>query len=180
MDVTVRGAGPGDQSLIAALHFSSWLSAYRGMLPDSYLDGPLKSELETYWSAALPRAGDTDVILTAECDGSLCGFIAAWNDPERDGMAFIDNLHVDPARRGAGTGRRLMAEAAERLQAKGYSGAYLWVFADNAGARRLYERLGAELRREMDKPISGHPVMQAEYVWSDLSALAGGRNGLKA
>ena len=173
MNVTIRSADLEDRSAISALHFRSWLSAYRGMLPDSYLDGPLKSELETYWSAALPRAGDKDVILTAECDGSLSGFIAAWNDPERDGMAFIDNLHVDPTRRGGGMGQHLMAEAAVCLQAKGYRGAYLWVFAENAGARRLYERLGGEFRREMDKPISGHPVMQAEYVWSDLSALAG-------
>ena len=70
-----------------------------------------------------------------------------------------------------------MAEAAERLQAKHYRGAYLWVFAQNQGARRLYERLGGEFQREMDKPISGHPVMQAEYVWSSLSGLSGAQRG---
>ena len=178
--MTLRGARLDDRDAISALHFSSWLSAYRGMLPDSYLDGPLKSELDTYWREALPRAGEMDEVLVAECHVSLCGFIAAWNDPERDGMAFIDNLHVDPTRRGAGIGGKLMAEAAERLQAKHYRGAYLWVFAQNQGARRLYERLGGEFQRETDKPISGHPVMQAEYVWSSLSGLSGAQRGLTA
>ena len=180
MNVVLRDARLGDRDAISALHFSSWLSAYRGMLPDGYLDGPLKRELEVYWRDALPRAGEMDTILVAECDGSLCGFIAAWNDPERDGMAFIDNLHVDPARRGAGVGGKLMAEVARRLKAKNYRGAYLWVFAQNKGARRLYERLGGTFQREMDKPISGHPVVQAEYVWSSLSDLADTQSASKA
>ena len=177
-DMTIRYARADDPTAISALHFNSWLSAYRGMLPDSYLDGPLKEELEAYWTQALPRAGELDTILVAVRDDVLCGFIAVWNDAERAGMAFIDNLHVDPALRGGGIGRRLIAEAAAQLQAKDYQGVYLLVLTGNTGARRLYERLGGVCRRELEKLIGGHPAVQAEYVWTDLSGLAGGARGV--
>ena len=34
---------------IAALQTESWRSAYRGILPESYLDGPILEERQTHW-----------------------------------------------------------------------------------------------------------------------------------
>jgi ribosomal protein S18 acetylase RimI-like enzyme len=49
---------------------------------------------------------------------------------------------VDPDAQGRGIGRALMADALETLAARGWRHAVLWVLADNAHARRFYERGG--------------------------------------
>jgi len=47
-----------DYQDIAALQTESWRSAYRGILPVSYLDGPILEERETHWkNLMLPLAG---------------------------------------------------------------------------------------------------------------------------
>lgn len=55
---------------------------------------------------------------------------------------WVNYLAVDPARRGRGHGRALMAEAERRLLALGCPKLNLQVRADNAAAIAFYERLG--------------------------------------
>ena len=52
------------------------------------------------------------------------------------------SLYVDPAAQGAGVGRRLLADAQERIRAAGHARAWLYVFADNAHGCAFYERHG--------------------------------------
>ena len=51
-------------------------------------------------------------------------------------------LYVTPAWWSTGTGRALMASALAALEAERYRRVVLWVLADNARARRFYERAG--------------------------------------
>jgi ribosomal protein S18 acetylase RimI-like enzyme len=51
-------------------------------------------------------------------------------------------IGVSPTVRGSGVGRVLMAEAAQRARADGYSGMHLTVHADNEGAVSFYRGLG--------------------------------------
>jgi hypothetical protein len=49
---TVRPARPDDALPVAGVHVRSWQAAYRGLLPDDYLDG-LRAE-ERWYSRASP------------------------------------------------------------------------------------------------------------------------------
>jgi len=51
-------------------------------------------------------------------------------------------LYVTSAWWSAGVGRELMGRVLTALEAEGYQRAVLWVLADNARARRFYERAG--------------------------------------
>ena len=73
------------------------------------------------------------------------GFIAVWAEGDPGFGAYIDNLHVHPERRSGGLGRRLLGEAMRRVAGRGETGAYLWVFDDNARAIDFYRRLGGEI-----------------------------------
>ena len=84
----------------------------------------------------------------------------------------VDSLAVDPACRGMGVGTALLRKAEERARSMGKRTMSLGVIGDNAGAIRLYERLGyrctytwdgylvrlatgsAEVHR-MEKPLGG-------------------------
>jgi GNAT superfamily N-acetyltransferase len=56
--------------------------------------------------------------------------------------ALLDEVYLDPSRRGRGTGSALIERAVEQARALGARRIYLEVEAANSPARRLYERLG--------------------------------------
>ena len=61
--------------------------------------------------------------------------------PTADAL-YLGHLAVDPALRGKGIGRKLLAFAHEQALAGGYRRLLLDVADDNPDAKRLYERLG--------------------------------------
>jgi len=77
--------------------------------------------------------------LVAEADARIVGSVMAGYDGHR---GWINYLAVDPARRCAGLGRTLMAEAEQRLRAVGCPKINLQVRPDNPAAIAFYEHLG--------------------------------------
>jgi ribosomal protein S18 acetylase RimI-like enzyme len=69
-----------------------------------------------------------------------CGQIAL-----EDGLAGLYDVFTPEAQRGQGHGERLCRALLARARAQGAVHAYLQVSDDNAGALRLYERLGFQL-----------------------------------
>ena len=57
-------------------------------------------------------------------------------------VAEVRFVGVDPGRWGSGVGGVVMARLVDELAAAGFLSAQLLVYADNASARRLYERMG--------------------------------------
>ncbi len=172
MPPLLREASPDDAPAIARLHAASWRTAYRGILPDGFLDGPLDDDRQRHWATALARPRGRDVVLLAEGPDGLSGFIAAWVG-DRDGFdALIDNLHAQPDRRGTGIGRRLMGAAAERLMAIGCRSVCLWLLDGNAAALGFYERLGGILADRGRSSVGGAEIGEVRIVWHDLPALA--------
>ncbi len=163
----IRPAADADRPAIATLHNASWQDAYRGIVPDDYLKNDAARDLAERWNAA--EFQTDDVILVAEDDPGLVGFIAVWCRPD----PFIDNLHTQPARRGEGIGRRLMAEAAQRLLTLGHTTAHLHVLASNTKALSFYQRLGGERTERREVQAFGASAEYINVVWTDLATLAG-------
>jgi ribosomal protein S18 acetylase RimI-like enzyme len=92
-------------------------------------------------------------------------WIALRND-DIVGFAVIDggwleHLYVHPTRFGHHTGTRLFQQLTEQHP----HGFQLWVFQQNAGARRFYERLGCALVRLTDGENNEERLPDALYVW---------------
>ena len=174
MTIEIRPATAADSAAIADLHQRSWRSAYRGLLPDSYLDGRAGTELAERWSGTFAKDEPRRVILVAMAPDGIVGFVAAWPNTAR--MALIDNLHVAPGQRGGGIGRRLMGRAAAELRRLGFEAAFLEVIEGNHGARGFYRRLGGIEGELFLEPIGGHPTPVFPVIWDDLAVLeaAGG------
>ena len=84
--------------------------------------------------------------MVAEMTSGLAGFVCVFPEEDATFGSFLDNLHVAPGLTGQGIGRKLLAESAGRLVTGGSRvGLYLWVMEQNYGARRFYERAGAEV-----------------------------------
>jgi GNAT superfamily N-acetyltransferase len=150
MEALVRRAVPEDAEAIAALHIRSWQIAYRGQLPDQYLDqlGEELSQRSEFWrthvSTPPTRKNEVWVVDTEKRVDAFAAFGPARDaDPNVTGELYA--IYVDPDHWGQGLGRALFTHATDRLRSLGYATAILWVLASNAGARRFYEIAGWSL-----------------------------------
>lgn len=143
--VMVRPARTDDALAVAGVHVRSWQAAYRGLLPDAYLDGLRPEERMTRYTFD----SDDPVVphtVVAVDSGVLCGFATTGRceDPEAPGAGELQALYVDPSSWGAGSGRTLIEEARSRLGELGFTTAVLWVVVGNERARRFYRLDGWE------------------------------------
>lgn len=173
--MTIRAAIPTDAVAIGQLHAQSWQSAYRGILRDEFLDGPVLSNRRALWAARFAAADRPDqIILIDERAGEIQGFACAYLDADREWGTLLDNLHVIPELKGQGLGRQLIAAVAQQvLRHDRNGGLHLWAYEKNLAARRFYERLGGEVTTShAEEAPDGMQVNVVRYCWSDLSALA--------
>jgi len=102
-----------------------------------------------------------DVVLVAERDGAIAGYVWAALEPlswkELRGPAgFIHDVAVTEEARCRGIGTQLMRTAIEWLQERGAPRVILWTAAPNDAARALFRRLGfrdtaIEMTMELDR-----------------------------
>ncbi|MBT3166010.1 GNAT family N-acetyltransferase [Streptomyces sp. Vc74B-19] len=154
---------------VAGIRVAGWRYAYRGLVPQAYLDGMDVAE-EAGRQRARLAAGDGSVVdLVAEAeDGTLAGW-AAYG-PYRDGDVRTEDgelyaLYVPPERIGQGLGRTLLTEVTGRCAAAGHRRVFLWVLRDNARARRFYTAAGYTADgTEEHFELAGIQVPEVRYV----------------
>ncbi|MEM8645421.1 MAG: GNAT family N-acetyltransferase [Pseudomonadota bacterium] len=178
--VLLRNATHEDASAITALHLASWRSAYRGVLPDTYLDGEAEAERSAHWDKTLSSLKPEDLVLVAENEDGLRGFISVYRDAEPGYDAYLDNLHVLPGHRGGGLGRQLLAAALARTIAGGAKTLCLWAFDQNEGAIRFYKRLGGKAVEYGFDPFAGANAAHTKIAWDDLPAFLAACGGAAA
>ncbi len=164
----VRVATLADAAAIADLHAASWRATYRGALRDAYLDGAVGAERREVWNGRLATPAANQYVLVAEDAGTLVGFGCAYGAKDERYGTELDNLHVRAERQSGGIGAHLVAGIARWCVATHPAiGLYLWVLEQNLGARRFYERLGAEdAGADVWTPPDGSTVTVRRCVWS--------------
>jgi len=143
----VRRAVPDDAASIASVHIETWQHAYRGQLPNHYLD-QLSEQLarrSEFWRKEIsdPRS-DKHEIWVASGETGVTGFVALGPEREADEplAGEIYAIYVNPRSWNQGLGRELITQSGQRLSALGYRAAILWVLESNTRARRFYELAG--------------------------------------
>jgi ribosomal protein S18 acetylase RimI-like enzyme len=135
----LRPAEPADAAAVSRVHVRSWQLAYRGLLPDEYLDALRSEDRAPHYAFGDREPGQPLTIVAIE-RGELCGF--ATIGPSRDGDRVASGelyaLYVDPDCWDLGAGRALMRAAREHLVQAGFREAHLWVLDGNARAERFY------------------------------------------
>lgn len=143
--VRIRTAKPGDARPVAEVHVASWRDAYRGVLPDEYLDRLSVEDREAMWLAAFADPDPKSGALVAEASGRIVGFASfgpSRDEDAPDGTGEVPAIYVEPAALGTGVGRGLFEAVTATLREAGFTRATLWVLEANASARRFYEKAG--------------------------------------
>jgi GNAT superfamily N-acetyltransferase len=144
--VRVREADVSDAAAVALVHVRSWQAAYRGLIPQDYLDAldpQLRREQWQGWLSAANRITET-LVAEHPTDG-VVGFVTYCASRDEDAapdVGEVAGLYVLASHWGTGTGRLLIGEAMRRLARTGKTAATLWVLATNERARRFYEAAG--------------------------------------
>lgn len=133
-----------DTDAVGEVHVRAWQAAYRGAMPDDFLDGLRPDDRAAMWRRWIldESPGQRDVV---EVDGRVVGFATFGAETDGDeepprGELYAINLHPDYWRQGLG--RQLIGHVTDELVRLGFRRAVLWVEATNDRARRFYESEG--------------------------------------
>jgi GNAT superfamily N-acetyltransferase len=128
---------------VARVHVRAWQAAYRGLIPDDYLDGLRPEDRAQRYDFTAHDPGRPRTLVALDAD-ALLGFatIAPARDGDAAGRGELCALYVDPDRWGRGIGRALVAAARGEIHRLGFSAAVLWVVAGNTRAQRFYQADG--------------------------------------
>ena len=146
-------AQASDAPRVARVHVDSWQVAYRGVVPDSFLEGFTYAKREDAFRRSLAENLEETYLLededaTASSDERAVAILTVG--PSRDDdldvkeVGELWGIYIVPDRWRQGIGTRLVREAEGMLRARGYREIVLWVLEGNMDARRFYEAMGFE------------------------------------
>lgn len=163
-----------DADSVAVLHAISWRSAYRGIVPDGFLDHEVFAERQAVWRERLQGLATTPAfgIVAEDTAGQMIGF--AYVLPGHDPVCgtLVDNLHVHPDLKGGGIGRQLLQAVVRELGPAHTQPLHLWVLDQNEAAKRFYARMGAEfIDPGTTPPFGGVCLPEWRCVWRHPSSL---------
>jgi GNAT superfamily N-acetyltransferase len=143
-EIVCRPATRADLTGIATIRIRAWQEAYRGSVPQDYLDSLDVAEEVARWGHR-PLDGQH----VAEANGSLVGWLSVGPYRPDEGEQVpgpscgeVRAIYALPDVWGRGVGRALMAYGLGELRRLGLSPVLLWVLVANERARRFYERAG--------------------------------------
>lgn len=136
MDIEITRLQPADFPRWSEL-WRAYLEFYETALPDA--------QFAETWQRLLH---DTALhALAARSDGVITGITHFLFHPScwtMTPVCYLQDLYVDPAMRGGGTGRRLIQAVAERARMQAATKVYWLTQTGNAVARGLYDTLAKE------------------------------------
>jgi GNAT superfamily N-acetyltransferase len=168
----VRSARVDDARAIADVHVASWRTTYKGIFPDTLLDGLSVDKREQSWRETLAASEPSSVTLVAcDVDGSIVGFISGGVERTGrlgyEGEVYAIYLLQSAQRQGLGT--LLVRHFVGELRARGVGSMAVWVLAANP-FRQFYAALGEQLVAEQQIERGGQSFTESAYGWQDLDA----------
>lgn len=166
MDVVIRACELADAEAVERLRIAGWQAAYRGIIPDAYLDGLTVDAERRRTVMAECAAAVTESVAVA--GDTIVGWLVAGPPRDEDralpGQGEIYACYVLPGRWGCGVGGRLLSHALAALAAAGRHDISLWVLEDNHRARRFYESFGFRAEGGRKLLDLGEPVAEVRYL----------------
>lgn len=164
-----------DEAAIARLHADSSQRAYRGILPDTYLNNDVAADRVALWHRRFHNPDEQVVTLTfvAELNRELVGFVHSVVDDDEEWGTYLIDLHVRHGAQRLGIGKKLMANTAAWLTDSATKPSlFLWVLEENAPARRFYETLGGKASGHKISHEGGGAAPLIRIWWPNLERLA--------
>jgi GNAT superfamily N-acetyltransferase len=151
-----------------ACHISCWQAAFKGIIPDCYLEN-LPKEIEERTQKIKNGLNEAKfqyyyAAFGAQMIGRL--IFGKCDDEDKPNAGEIGALYLLPEFWGKGFGRKMMDFAVDELKNAGHNEIILWVLEENSRGRQFYEGYGFSpdgAKKEI-KDIKGErPIIQVRY-----------------
>lgn len=151
-----------DRMAISKIYEESWKCAYKGIIPQDYLD----SIPEGRWSSILDNPNwktlicmdDEKIVGTSSLCESRSEQFRGWGE--------IVSIYLLPHYMGKGYGKALMKSTLSELKMQGYKNIFLWVLEENIRARHFYEQFGFSPTDDIiNDNIGGKELREVRYVY---------------
>ncbi|WP_328767623.1 GNAT family N-acetyltransferase [Streptomyces sp. NBC_00286] len=166
--IHIREMTLADCEQVAAIRIRGWQHAYKGLLPQPYLDDLDVTTETARRRSHFEQAGKGVVNLVAERHGEVAGW--SCHGPYRDAElptqdAELYAIYVHPKHLSHGVGRALLQESTTRCTTAGHPRLFLWVLKENARARHFYEQAGfTPDGTEEPWEVGGATVPEVRYI----------------
>lgn len=155
-----------DSEGIARVHTRSWQSAYRGLLPNEWLDALRWQDRKERWDVILSNAPARKIHVALDGTKEIIGFANAGPSRDEDSSEEIFELfaiYVAPESWGVGVGSTLLQRAIGDVP-ESARWLTLWVLKGNAQGRAFYESRGFSLDGATKlAEIDGHQLEEVRY-----------------
>lgn len=146
---------------ISNVYEKSWKYAYKGIIPQDYLDSIPVGR----WANNVNKADMNNLAVTE--NGLIIGTASfcksRWEQYSDYGE--IVSVYFLPEYMGKGYGRLLFSRCIEELKKLGYNKILLWVLEENQRARSFYEKNGFVFSGEyLEDNIGGKKLKELMYV----------------
>ncbi|MBC5766550.1 GNAT family N-acetyltransferase [Ramlibacter albus] len=133
MPPTIRAALPSDEP--------AWRRMWRGYC--EFYQAEVDHEVTNRTWQRILDPDSAVMCIVAEVDGAVVGFancVVHENTWETQPICYLEDLFVLPNARGQGVGAALIEWLRNSMRAEGWARLYWMTAADNATARKLYDR----------------------------------------
>lgn len=163
--IKIRKLKESDLRAVATIHVECWQEAYKGLLPQKYLDSLDVPSRQKRWENGIKANADVIRLVAVE-KSQILGFIVGLENRSTDLVPEANSeiwaLYVDHRAWGKGAGKALMAEFLKLVAAP----VLVWVLETNDRGRKFYEAMGGKLLSvKNDFVLEGQKFPEAGYLF---------------
>lgn len=151
-----------DKFEISRIYEESWKFAYKGIIPQSFLDSIPNGK----WCENLEKSDIHSLVLIE--NGKFIGTSSFCKSrfQQFENCGEIVSIYFLPEYIGKGYGKKLMNAVIAELEKFGFHDIFLWVLEDNKRARAFYEKFGFMLAGQVyENNIGGRKLREVSYLY---------------
>jgi GNAT superfamily N-acetyltransferase len=156
-----------DARSISSVIANTWKVAYRGIVPDAYLDSLIIGKYEEMLGKNIANKTETIFVLENQ-EQQIVGMASGGKD--RLGMYECEliAIYILPAYQKMGYGKLMFNKIIEKHKKNQYKSMIIWTFRDNRD-RKFYEVMGGVTGEEKKRSYDGVKIATVGYAWQDIN-----------
>lgn len=151
-----------DIDAVCGIYAASWKSAYRGIIPQEFLDNIDKEK----WREGIQSSELISLVMLNGAEMIGTASYCASRFMSLKGFGEIVSLYLLSDYWGSGYGGQLLQAAVDGLAELGYTYVFLWVLEENMRARAFYEKFGFQNSGDyLNDNIGGKDLRELRYIY---------------
>ncbi|WP_188207246.1 GNAT family N-acetyltransferase [Alkalibacillus aidingensis] len=167
----IREATISDATGIGKVHVDAWITTYKGIVPDEYLDRLTYEKRTRLWESNISKE-DQYICVAETNDNEIVGFASGGKRVTNhlDHSGDLTSIYILKEYQGQGIGKGLMKQMFTKFTELGYKTIFVEVLESNE-SRFFYEGFNAKFYEKTTITIQDKELDLLIYQWKDIDKL---------